>query len=52
VSLITGSFIPPLRLDLMRTLDTPSYNQAHGCTDRDCLQRATCLGNRVEVVKR
>lgn len=55
VGLITGSFLPPLRLDLVRTLLTPDMSAERGCTDRDCLARQAgniCQGNCLEVVDR
>lgn len=54
VCLITGSFIPPLRLDLIRNLDTQEFNQRNGCSDGDCLKKlhSHCKGNRLELIKR
>lgn len=51
ICLVTGVFIPPLRLHLIRTLDTIEANEVLGCTDDDCLLR-NCKGNRLELEER
>ena len=48
IGLVTGTYIPPLRLDLMKTLFHPRYNHL-GCNDPDCIELA-CVGNRVSLV--
>lgn len=50
VALVIGSAFPPLRLDLIKNLNTPAATAAHGCLDPDCLEGARCLGNRIEIV--
>lgn len=52
VSLVCGVHLPPLRLDLLKHLNIPSFTAREGCQDRDCLARKfgkACLGNRLEV---
>jgi hypothetical protein len=51
VSMVTGAYIPPVRLDLLKNLDMPHVNAEFGCSDKDCLE-VNCKGNRVELVDR
>lgn len=55
VGLITGTFLPPLRLDLIRTLQTVEFSRTFGCNDGDCLVTKSgqyCRGTRLELVNR
>jgi hypothetical protein len=51
VAMVTGAYIPPVRLDLLKNLDMPHINAEFGCTDKDCLE-LNCKGNRVELVEK
>lgn len=46
-SFVTGCHTPPIRLNLITTLLHPSMAEAGmKCTDKDCRNKASCLGNR------
>jgi hypothetical protein len=46
--IVSGSVIPPVRLDLVKRINHPDVV---GCNDRDCLYRpGQCLGNRLEII--
>lgn len=47
--MVTGAYVPPVRLDLLKTLDMTHISEEFGCSDRDCLG-INCKGNRVELV--
>lgn len=49
VGLVVGTAFPPLRLDLIKTLNHPDTTAAYGCTDPDCQEGDSCLGNRIEI---
>jgi hypothetical protein len=49
--LVTGSHFPPLRLDVIKHLNTPEFSRLHGCRDPDCLGSDGCPGNRLEVLQ-
>jgi hypothetical protein len=46
VALVCGIDFPPLRLDVLKTIQTPGMSSAHGCNDKDC-RYGVCKGNRV-----
>lgn len=43
-SLVCGSFFPPIRLSVIKSLTHPSYKT---CFDPDCLQGSSCRGNHI-----
>jgi hypothetical protein len=47
---ITGTWLPPFRLHILKTLVHPRYNGRIACQDPDC-RLANCGGNRVELVE-
>lgn len=49
VALVTGTFMPPVRLDLLKTLPHPQHNHL-GCMDPDCIE-LNCQGNRLNLVR-
>ena len=49
VGMVNGTWMPPLRIDVLKTMDEPAYAAANGCGDVDCRQPG-CLGNRIELV--
>lgn len=54
-ALVTGRYIPPCRLDLIKGWVHPRYNGDDSCTDPDCRSRQNgikCGGNQIQVVER
>ena len=49
IGLVTGTYIPPLRLDLIKTLPEPRHNHL-GCHDPDCIE-LDCPGNRLTLAR-
>lgn len=49
-ALVTGRYIPPCRLSLIRSMNHPRYNGT--CTDPDCRERGHCAGNQIQVLER
>ena len=49
-SLVVGAHVPPLRLNLIKTLNHPKYLQELKCTDKDCKRGDSCLGNHLKEV--
>lgn len=51
VALVTGYSFPPLRLDLIKKLNTPAFSEAYGCDEEeiDCKEPKPCKGNRIEI---
>ena len=50
-ALVTGAYMPPCRLGVIRSMWHPKYNTyREKCTDRDCQYRG-CTGNKIQVVK-
>jgi hypothetical protein len=50
-SLVTGRFIPPCRLNLLKTMPHPRYNGPSSCTDPDCMIKP-CSGNQIQINER
>ena len=50
VGLVNGIWMPPLRIDVLKTLDEPAFAATNGCGDPDC-RHPGCMGNRIEVVE-
>lgn len=48
-AMVTGSYIPPCRLYLLKSATHPMFNVRLGCTDKDCLRSSTCKGNQFLV---
>jgi hypothetical protein len=48
-ALVTGLYIPPCRLNLLKTWVHPRYNGRLSCTDPDC-QFDECGGNQLQVL--
>lgn len=47
--------MPPIRMHLIRTLETLEHNAEEGCADPDCpytRQPEACMGNRLELIQR
>jgi hypothetical protein len=49
-SLVTGRYIPPCRLHLIKTMVHPRFNGT--CTDPDCTATGHCPGNQIQVLER
>jgi hypothetical protein len=49
-SLVTGCYCPPNRLHVLLSLIHPHYNGRLPCTDRDCLNGVSCIGNHLQLV--
>ena len=49
VELVTGCSFPPLRLDVIKNVNTPACSAEYGCQDQDCQERHPCKGNRLEI---
>lgn len=49
IGLVTGTYIPPVRLDLIKTLPDPRHNHL-GCMDADCIE-LDCPGNQLALAR-
>lgn len=49
---VTGHFIPPIRLDVIKHMVTPRSSVLFRCPDKDCQEGASCLGNRLVLQSR
>lgn len=49
-ALVTGRYMPPCRIHLIKTMVHPRYNGA--CTDPDCRNMTHCHGNQIQVLER
>jgi hypothetical protein len=49
-ALVTGRYIPPCRLHLIKTMVHPRFNGT--CTDPDCNVSGHCPGNQIQVLER
>ncbi len=50
VAMVTGAYMPPGRLHLIKTILHPDFAGKVACQDKDCLLGDCCKGNHMEIV--
>lgn len=50
-ALVTGCYVPPCRLHLIKTMQHPRHNGRTSCPDPDCIIPG-CSGNQLQVLRR
>jgi hypothetical protein len=47
-ALVTGCYVPPCRLHILKTINHPRYYHTMACDDRDCIV-PNCKGSRFQA---